>query len=160
MHASATFYFSSLIHHIQYITCQVPLSYSVQKFWGNGGPDNSRYEDTCAELSAWSRGLCWGQGQEERKWGTEPNTQHRKGWAGESSAFVEIRTPWAVITYSMLWQKKITFHFCVLSPLCKQNLSDLILSLFILCHCSVTRGHCTHIFAGRNLAFQHEHHQS
>lgn len=118
--ASATFYFSSLIHHLQYITCQGPLSFSVQEFWGNGGPDNSRYEDTCAELPAWSRGLCWGQGQEERKWGTEPNTKHRKGWAGEPNAFVKRLS-------HMLWKKKSRI-ISVSSPSCKQNVSVLILS--------------------------------
>lgn len=43
----------------------------------------------------------------------------------------------------------LCFHFCVLSPLCKLNLSD-------FCHCSVTRGHCTQLFAGDILAHQHE----
>lgn len=64
----------------------VTFSHSVQEFWGNGGPDNSGNEDTSSKPPAWTRRLCWRQGQEARKRVTQPDTEHREGWAGESNA--------------------------------------------------------------------------
>lgn len=127
--------------------------HSVQEFWGDGGPDNSRYEDTCAELPARSRGLCRGQGQEERERGTQPNTEHREGWAGEPNAFITVPGS----------SSHICCHSCVSSPFCKQYPVRFVFFItFTSCHCLVGgRGevpHCTCFTVSRHLAVQHGHH--
>lgn len=118
LHAAQLFFINTLIHQTQYIACHVPLSPSLsrfldsaQEFWGDGGPDNSRYEDTSAQLSSWSWGLCWRKRQEERERVTQPNTEHREGWAGEPDAFIKM------------------CHSCVLSPSWEENLSFYLLIL-------------------------------
>ena len=113
------------VHHIPW-----PSLFSVQEFRGDGGPDNSRYEDTCAELPARSRGLCRGQGQEERERGTQPNTEHGEGWAGEPNAFVTIPGS----------SSHICCHPCVSLSLCKLYLVRFDFITFTSCHCLVGGG--------------------
>lgn len=93
------------------------FSCSVQEFWGDGGPDNGRYEDTSAEFSAWSWGLRWWQGPEERKRITQPNTEHRDGRAGEPNVYKDSNTSGWFLDMSFLclvtimWRETCQFWF-------------------------------------------------